>query len=174
MSRQKEAERYVQAQFVCHQDVLKGFLSSLERDSHFVEDLLQETYLTVSRKALDFRPGSSFPKWACAIARYKWLELRRREARLPLLYTDEAVEQCIVDHFEGVGDGRVQLLESCIEKLPATMKRLVELTYGQGLKPAESARELGWNPPSVHVALSRVRASLRNCVNGKLGAGQEE
>jgi RNA polymerase sigma-70 factor (ECF subfamily) len=44
------------------------------------------------------------------------------------------------------------------------MKRSVELRYVGDHKPAEVARMIGWSAEAVHVALSRARSLLRDCI----------
>lgn len=155
----------VQGLFLTHLGVVRGFIRALVRDRHLADDILQETFLTVSRKAADFQPGTSFPRWACAVARLKVLETLRRE-RGSLKYLSEeaiealtAVEQDLPDH-----DRRAELLEDCVKELPPSMKRSVELRYVGDHKPAEVARMIGWSAEAVHVALSRARSLLRDCI----------
>jgi RNA polymerase sigma factor (sigma-70 family) len=69
----------VQGLFLTHIDLVRGFIRALVRDRHLADDVLQETFLTVARKAGDFEPGTNFPRWACAIARLKVMEAHRRE-----------------------------------------------------------------------------------------------
>ena len=47
--------------------------------------MLQETFLTVSRKASTFELGTNFVAWACSIARLKVLENFRQKKRSNLL-----------------------------------------------------------------------------------------
>ena len=70
----------VQQLFVRHQSAIKAFVLSLVPNFGEAEDMLQETFLTVTQKAADFRQGSNFIAWACAIARLKILEAQRRGA----------------------------------------------------------------------------------------------
>jgi RNA polymerase sigma-70 factor (ECF subfamily) len=155
----------VQGLFLTHLGVVRGFIRALVRDRHLADDVLQETFLTVSRKATDFQPGTSFPRWACAVARLKVLEALRRERGNLKYLSDEAiealtaVEQDLPDH-----DHRAQLLEDCVKELPPSMQRSVELRYVGDHKPAEVARIIGWSAEAVHVALSRARSLLRDCI----------
>ena len=47
----------VQGLFLTHIDLVRGFIRALVRDRHLADDVLQETFLTVARKAADFEPG---------------------------------------------------------------------------------------------------------------------
>src|SRR5215216_2848989 len=71
----------VQQLFVKHQLGLRAFILSLEPNFTDAEDLLQEVFLVITRKANDFEEGTNFFAWACTIARFKLLELLRDRAR---------------------------------------------------------------------------------------------
>ena len=59
------------------------------------------------------------------------------------------------------------LLRECMEELAARAREVIDLRYGEGCKPAEIARRLGWTPESVYVALSRACTLLRDCIERK-------
>jgi RNA polymerase sigma-70 factor (ECF subfamily) len=67
-------------------------------------------------------------------------------------------------------DQRLGLLPDCVQALAPQSRRVVELCYQQCHKPAEIARVMDWSVESVYVALSRARATLRQCVERKLAA----
>ena len=67
----------VQQLFVRHQGIVKAFILSLQPGFADAEDVLQETFLVVTRRAADFREGTNFVAWACSIARLKLFEARR-------------------------------------------------------------------------------------------------
>src|SRR5437764_11081846 len=81
----------VQQLFVKHQLGLRAFILSLEPNFTDAEDLLQEVFLIVTRKANDFQEGTNFFAWGCTIARFKLLELLRRRARSQAL-SEEVIE----------------------------------------------------------------------------------
>jgi RNA polymerase sigma-70 factor (ECF subfamily) len=163
----------VQSLFLVHIDIIRGFIRALARDPHLTEDVLQETFLTVSKKADSFEPGTNFPRWACAIARLKLLEVRRRrEGRLVLL-SEEAIEALAVSDHTPEKDTRLDFLGECIALLPASMKRAVEMRYVGEHKPAEIARAVGWSAEAIYVSLSRARTLLRECVDQKIKLAKE-
>jgi RNA polymerase sigma-70 factor (ECF subfamily) len=157
----------VQGLFLTHIDLVRGFIRALVRDRHLADDVLQETFLTVARKAADFEPGTNFPRWACAVARLKVLEAHRREKGNLLFLSEEAIEALSAAEEVPELDRRADLLEGCIAELPPAMKRSVELRYIGDHKPAEIARIIGWSAEAVYVTLSRARALLRQCVERK-------
>lgn len=164
----KKRAHEVQRLFLAHINVIRGFIRALVRDRHLADDVLQETFLTVMRKADGFELGTNFPKWACAVARFKVMEALRSQKGNVVFLSDEAIEALAVSEFAPKDDLRVDLLERCIGELPPTMRRSVELRYRGGHKPAEVARIIGWSAEAVYVALSRARGLLRTCVERKL------
>lgn len=157
----------VQGLFLTHIDVVRGFIRALVRDRHLADDVLQETFLTVTRKADKFEPGTNFPRWACAIARLKVLEALRKQKGSLVFLSEEAIESLASTEHPGE-NLRAELLETCIADLPPSMKRSVELRYQGEHKPAEIARMVGWSTESVYVALSRARSLLRDCIEKKM------
>src|SRR5258708_18412805 len=64
----------VQMLFVQHTAALRGFVHALMPDFARADDIVQETFLTVTKKAADFEPGTNFLGWVCSIARFKVME----------------------------------------------------------------------------------------------------
>jgi RNA polymerase sigma-70 factor (ECF subfamily) len=160
---------HVQMLFIQHTSQLRGFIVALSPDFSRVDDVLQETFLTVTRKAADFEPGSNFIGWACTIARFKVLESGRKAAAGAQPFSPEVLESlcaCVPEPEQE--DERIKLLASCLEQLAPQARRAIELRYQQAHKPAEIAQILGWTPNAIYVALSRARDVLKNCVETKL------
>ena len=155
-----------------HLPALRGFVVSLVVDFSLVDDVVQETFMTVSAKAGAFERGSNFRAWAWSIARFKALRLMERTARAHERLADGVVEAlCAVDEAETVWDETMMRhLEVCVEQLPGRSRQAVELRYQQAHRPPEIARRMGWTVEAVHVALSRARVLLRDCVQRRLMA----
>ena len=95
MSTAASSERVVQEVqrlFLRHAGVLKGFILGLLPDANRAEDVFQELFLTVTRKAGDFRTGTNFLAWARSIARLKVLEHVRAAQGGPRLLGPEALD----------------------------------------------------------------------------------
>ncbi len=163
-----EAVAEVHALFIRHIDVIRGFIRGLLRDQSLADDVLQETFLTVARKASDYEPGTSFPRWACAVARFKVLEMTRRESGNLRFFSGETLEALAASHSPEAEDMRLHFLDGCVRELPPTMRNMVERRYVGEQKPAEIAREVGWTVESVYVTLSRARVAIRECLRMKL------
>lgn len=161
----------VQALFVKHAATLRGFVVALLGDFGSVDDVLHETFLTVSAKAGEFTPGSNFVAWAKTIARFKVLEARRENWREVPGFSEEALEAlCVSEPEEDTSslEQRLAALSRCIDSLPPQTRRAIDLRYRQAHPAEETARILGWTTSSLYVMLCRARTALRTCVEGKL------
>ncbi|MGE3311621.1 MAG: sigma-70 family RNA polymerase sigma factor [Limisphaerales bacterium] len=161
---------HVQALFVQHLPALRGFVVSLVLDFSLVDDVIQETFVTVSAKAATFQRGSNFRAWTWSIARFKALRLLEKARRSHERLSTEVLESLCAD--EGaetaLDEAALRHLAECLEKLPTRARQAVELRYQQAHRPPEIARRMGWTVEAVHVALSRARVALRNCVENRL------
>jgi RNA polymerase sigma-70 factor (ECF subfamily) len=161
----------VQRLFVLNSMRLRGFIVALLPDLAQVDDVFQETFLTVTAKAETFDPERDFLAWACGIARLKVREAGRRAARQWRPLSEEVLEALAASEpAADAEDQRLALLADCLQQLAPQSRRIVDLCYQQGHKPAEIAQLVQWSAKSVYVALSRARAALRLCVEGKLQA----
>lgn len=170
---EEDPRDHVSALFVRFSPELRGFILALLPNPSHADDVFQETFLTVTRKAADFRPGTNFLAWACTIARYKVLEAARTRTGGMRPLSEEVMESLCAAMPEPQNEAQeLQALNQCIEELHPHTRRAVELRYEQGHKPAEIANRLGWTAESVYVVLSRARAVLRECVGRKLALAE--
>ena len=162
----------VQALFVKSSAALRGFVVSLMGDFGGVDDVMQETFLTVTDKASEFAVDSNFLAWAKAIARFKVMEARRKHWREVPGLSLEVIEALAVaepEESEAQFQRQMALLDQCIGELAPQTRRAVELRYKHAHPAPEVARLLGWTASSLYVMLSRARTVLRECVERKVG-----
>lgn len=160
----------VQGLFIKYQPVVRGYVLSMTPDFAMADDVMQETFLVVSRKAASFVIGTSFPAWVKTIARFKTLEAIRASGR-----QHEHLSEAVIDaisaeslDFPADVDRRLGLLAECIEQLAPQAKRSILFRYRNDHRPPEIASRMGCTIQSVNVTLSRARAFLRECVMGKM------
>lgn len=155
--------------FVRHQARIKGFIVSLVGDFAAAEDVLQETFLVVQRKAGEFDAGSNFIAWAFQIARFQVLKAQAQQRRAADRFSDEVLEALAASApAEPLNDKKLSALPGCLTKLAPQARRVVDLFYEHEHKPQEIARILAWTPAAVSVALSRARGFLRKCIEEQL------
>ncbi len=162
---------HVQLLFVRHEGAIRAFVRALQPSLADADDVLQETFLTISRKASAFEPGTSFVGWACGIARLKVLENLRQKKRANVL-SEEAINALAEDApaSELIAE-RGMALTRCVEKLAPKSRELLWRRYSSRQDSDEMAAGLGMTSTAVRVALSKARAFLRDCVAVELQKG---
>ena len=160
----------VQGLFVQHLPALRGFVLSLVGGFDLVDDVIQETFLTINAKAATFERGTNFRAWACTIARFKVLQALDARATPNQSLSPDVLESLCADKETEMDGNEEQLrwLAGCLDELAPQARRSVELRYQQAHRPPEIARLMGWSVEAVHVALSRARVFLRDCVTRKM------
>ena len=158
----------VQLLFVRHEGAIRAFIRALQPSLPDADDVLQETFLTVSRKAQSFEPSTNFIAWACGIARLKVLENFRQRKRATVL-SDAAIIALseVAPPAEMIGLQELALSQ-CLEKLAPKSRDLLWRHYTGRQSSDEMADALGMTSTAVRVALSKARAFLRDCVSTEL------
>lgn len=163
----------VQSLFVQHMPALRGFVLSLVGDFNLVDDVIQETFLTVNAKAGEFQSGTNFRAWAWTIARFKVLQMLESQApRLEQHLSPDVIDALCAHESaeEWFTENQIRYLVRCFDHLAPKARRSIELRYLHALRPPEIARLMGWTVEAVHVALSRARVVLRDCVTRHIAA----
>jgi RNA polymerase sigma-70 factor, ECF subfamily len=162
------AEQQVQLQFVRHAGAIRAFVRALQPSLADADDVLQETFLTASKRAESFESGTNFVAWACGIARLKVLENLRQRKRATVLseaaivaLTDDAPSPELAARREGA-------LARCLDKLAHKTRDLLWRRYSSRQSSEEMALALGLSPIAVRLALFKARAFLRDCISGQL------
>jgi RNA polymerase sigma-70 factor, ECF subfamily len=153
----------VQQLFVRHQAAVRSYALALTGDFAAAEDVVQETFLTVTAKAADYVPGTNFVAWACTIARFKVLEHGRSARRFSQAVVDSLTASLPAEEF---AEDRLEKLLLCLERLPPRAKELIRLRYFSEHGPGEIAQLLGRSVAGVNSALLKARDMLRDCVAG--------
>lgn len=155
----------VQMLFIRNEGAIRAFVRSLQPSLADADDVLQETFLTVSRKAESFELGTNFVAWACSIARLKVLENLRQKKRsnaLSEIAINALADDAPTSEFMALREDR---LNRCLEKLSPKSRELLWRRYAGRQDSDDIANAMGMTSLAVRVALSKTRAFLRNCVS---------
>lgn len=159
----------VQQLFVKHVAAIRAFIRAFLPDFNAADDVLQESFLIVTAKADDFAEGTNFLAWAIAIVKLKVLEHRRKHFASETALSPEVIDAlCAAAPAATPTDDSQAMLIECLEELAPRARQAIDMRYGEACKPAEVARRLNWTPEAVYVALSRARATLRDCIQRKM------
>lgn len=141
--------------------------------SDSVDDVVQETLLTIHQARRTYDPSRSFTAWLRTIAQRRAIDgLRRRgrtqkrELHAPLAYQshsdpsghpDQAASQI----------GHAEVLNSAVGKLPTRQREAVEHLALQGQSLTQAATATGRSSGSLWVNWHRALKTLRTQLGGK-------
>ncbi len=153
------------------QSAVFGYIVSLCHDPVRAQDILQETNLTLWRKADDFEPGTNFNAWACKVAYFHVLNHRRKHAREQLVFDEELFDYLAERQEQRAEDADTRLgaLRRCVSQLPEKQRQLIERRYRPGASVQAIAEQDGKTEGAISQALFRIRAALQKCVESRLG-----
>jgi RNA polymerase sigma-70 factor (ECF subfamily) len=163
---------HVQQLFVRHQQAVLGYVLSIDPCLADAQDIVQEVFLTVSRKAQTWTEGTDFLAWACTVARFCTLHYQRTRARRAARLDEDVVELL---HGNAAPDEagfqrEVAALQRCLGRLAPRARELFWMRYHGGQMPEQIAEAVGWTANAVRVALTRARTFLRECMEQQLKA----
>ncbi len=129
-----------------------------------VEDLVQETLISIHRRRDSYRPDLPLLAWVHGIARYRLVDHYRRIGRrreMPLTAAD--------DHEEAFGDAVDSRIDAnrILAGLPDRDEALVRLTRIEGRSVAEAAAAQGLSEGAAKVAIHRALRRLEGLFGGK-------
>jgi RNA polymerase sigma-70 factor (ECF subfamily) len=137
------------------------------------EDIVQQTALALWEKFDAYHPDQPFTPWACRFALNKtkqWIERRQRwQALLEGGLAEELVQRR--EELRPEIETRLKHLESCLNKLPAEQRSMVEGYYYRRDGIAKLAEETGRTVAAAYKTLQRIRQALQTCIeNAAKGA----
>ena len=163
------AERFAEL-FRQHGRAIYGHIRALVPHMSDVEDVFQETSLTLWLKFDQYRPDLDFRAWACRIAYYKVLKLRDFQIRSPRLFSSDFLdllsEEMIV--MSDMLDARTEALVSCREKLNKRDRNLLDDFHREGATAKDVARKVGRNVHYVYRTIHRIHDILLDCIKEAL------
>ncbi len=132
------------------QSWLKRFFGRRIVPSH-LDDLVQDTLISVHRKLASYDPERPFLPWLAAIARYRWID------HLRVVYRTEEVEfdaDTAATNEEPAITARISI-ERLLSFLPANQASVINLVKIDGLSITEASRVCGQSESLVKVNIYR-------------------
>jgi RNA polymerase sigma-70 factor (ECF subfamily) len=148
---------------------LLACLIRILRNRASAEDALQDVFVQVWNRAAQFEStrGSAWG-WLVAIARYRAIDMRRRESRVAATAlpgeNDIAIDEEPQDELMALGDRATAALTHCLGALQPRQRECIVLAYQGGLTHAEVASEVGEPLGSVKSWIRRGLAALKRCL----------
>ncbi len=138
---------------------LRALLTQFQVAPQDGEDVLQEALLALWRKRFQIENHEA---WLLRALRLECLRYRRRAGRQMQTAVEERVLEALASPpFSEADYGLRQDLRALVQRLPARHRALIQLRYGLGLTPEETARQLGYRPSSLKKTTTRCLHALR-------------
>jgi len=151
--------------------ILFGLLMRILNNREEAEDVLQETFLQVWRKAADFDENRGRPfTWLVTLARSRGIDRlrtlasRERVAEAGAREVSEEVSDAATDALKSEQRG---LVSDALAKLPDEQKRPIMLAYFDGLTQSEIATRLGAPLGTVKTRMRTGMIRLRELLAGQ-------
>ena len=144
------------------------YLRFLGCEREQADDLTQETFLVFLRKPFDYHGHASTSAYLRKIARFIYLEARRRRATTDTATIEEAERVFAETAGESDGADYLDALAECVKTLAGKAGDAVKLQYGEQRSQEEIAELLGMKPNGIKTLLQRARAHLRDCIERRL------
>jgi RNA polymerase sigma factor (sigma-70 family) len=116
-----------------------------------VDDLIQDTLISVHAKRATFDPARPFLPWLAAIARYRWIDHLRKVYRADETLLDE---QMAGESEEPGIIARISI-DHLLDQLPPAQQVAIRLVKIEGLSIAEASGQCGQSEPLVKVNIHR-------------------
>ena len=127
-----------------------------------VDDLVQETLLSLHAKRASFDRTRPFLPWLAAIARYRWVDRLRQTYR-------HAADELQDQHSEGSHEDAVGAkisIDRLLHQLPEGQALAIRLVKIDGLSIAEACAKCGQSEPlvkvNIHRGLKRLAALIES------------
>ena len=151
-----------------HSRLIYGALLRLLKDTDDAEDILQEVFVQVWRKASTYQPALGSPKnWVVRIAHNRGINLirsirqRAKQAEISIPDDDtvalnrELIDDTLLDN--AVSSERMEMISSAFRDMPADQVKLLEMAFFDGYSHSEISEALKMPLGTVK---TRIRSGL--------------
>jgi RNA polymerase sigma-70 factor, ECF subfamily len=149
---------------------LLGCLIRILRNRALAEDALQDVFVQVWNRAAQYEAarGSAWG-WLIAIARYRAIDVRRREGRMAAdtgtdLDAIAADDETLEDSALGFGQRTANMLMHCMGTLQPRQRECIVLAFQGGMTHAEVSTQIGEPLGSVKSWIRRGLTALKRCL----------
>jgi RNA polymerase sigma-70 factor (ECF subfamily) len=176
-----------------HFDSLLSWACHVTADKETAQDLVQDTFLSALRSFNTFQGKSGPGTWLFSILNNKITDYYRKKAKSPIISENNLVKSDSKNANNRIGEffiqscsrqtkaiseywetGEVHLLddkefqmvlEKCIQKLPPSIKAVVQLKYIDGMESRQICGQLDISPSNYWQMVHRAKLQLRSCMN---------
>ena len=140
--------------------------NQVDGDRDAAQDIVQETFLAVSKSAGKFRGQSKVYTWLYSIANKKVADFyrrRKREAKYQTVSADSQIDlEAIPDAGTMDSEEKSQAVQATLSSLPLHYRQVLILKYVEEMPVIEISQVMGRSPKSIEGLLARARQQLRD------------
>ena len=167
-------EREYLSKIVESQQKLYGFIKSLHYFSDEVDDILQETNVTLLKKRQNFDSSKDFLPWAFGVAKWTWMayKQKRRRSAEKLTYCGEDFSYLVIDEVsetlekERETSRKIKLIKEASNKLSPLDKCIFDMSR-DGKKTAGISRTLDMCVSSLSARERRILQKVKKIVSNE-------
>jgi RNA polymerase sigma-70 factor (ECF subfamily) len=153
---------------------IRNYLFSLHPCAQDLDDLMQQTALTLWREFERFDRTREFLPWALRIGYFEVLRLRKQRSRERLVFSDELIELLAAEDLSEAAARPERLaLDACLAKLTTHDREVLLACYGKGRSVAELADRHHISIHKLYRQLDRARRLIVTCVRRHLYLGDD-
>ena len=127
---------------------------------HVLDDLVQDTLISLHRKRASYDPSRAFLPWLAAIARYRWIDHLRKSYRTKEV---ELNEELAADPSDPAVAAKIGL-EKLMGLIPEKQALAIKLVKIEGLTIAEASQKTGQSESlvkvNIHRGMKRMAAAI--------------
>lgn len=151
--------------FERHHKAVYQFCLQITRQPAHAEDVVQEVFLKILRKAGSFRGEGTFKGWMFNIARNATMDyLRKQKRHGRTTEIDDFTETLLVEHRtaeqSAVGQQKLQLVEKAMASLPEHFQEVIWLGRFEFASFEELGQALGCKTGTARVRMHRAMQQL--------------
>ena len=134
------------------------------------QEVYQAACVKLWQKASDWDPETNFLPWAFTVARFTILSHYRDKKRDRLVFDEDVLEAMATDTERAASayEDRKEALADCMKKISEKQLRLLNGHYVKSRTLREIAASDERSLSAVKMNLTRLRQSLRSCINQNL------
>jgi RNA polymerase sigma-70 factor (ECF subfamily) len=116
-----------------------------------VEDLVQDTLMTLHAKRQTFNPEYPFGHWIAAVARHRWIDYMRKTTKYIETQIDEEFPSQEHNHDENARHDVKKLLKL----IPPVQAEVIEMVKLQGMSIQDVSKKTGHSHSNVKIMVHR-------------------
>lgn len=135
-----------------------------------VEDLVQDTLMTLHAKRQTFDPNYPFGPWIAAIARHRWIDHMRKTLRYVEMELDQELPSQDHDRDECVKHD----VKSLLKLISPAQAEVIEMIKLQEMSVEEVSQKTGYSPSNVKIMVHRGIKKMMIAVENIQGEAQDD